>query len=107
MRSLLFILFLLFSQAIIAEDAVIIEIEIENHIFCPSIVKAPVNRKLKLIIHNKDNTIEEFESLDFHREKIIPPGKKAHIILAPLRPGEYNFYGEFHQDTAKGILIVE
>ncbi len=90
-----------------AMEALTIEISIENHKFEPEEIKAPKDTKLKLVIHNKDTTIEEFESLDLNREKIIPPGKKIHLILPPLKSGRYNFYGEFHTETAKGVLVVE
>ena len=25
----------------------------------------------------------------------------------PLEPGEYRFFGDFHQDTAKGVLVAK
>ncbi len=106
-RYLLLNLILIMPLATIAMDALVVEIAIENHKFEPAEIKVPKNTKLKLVVHNKDATIEEFESLDFNREKIVPPGKKIHIILPPLKVGRYNFYGEFHQDTAKGVLVVE
>lgn len=101
------LLLLLFPSLAISEDALEIQIVIKDHHFIPHEITAPAGKKLKLMVHNTDKTIEEFESLDFHREKIVPPGKTINIILAPLKPGRYNFFGEFHQDTAKGVLIIE
>jgi hypothetical protein len=36
----------------------------------------------------------------------VPALSTVSIILAPLEVGNYEFMGEFHQDTAKGVLIV-
>lgn len=84
-----------------------INIVIKNHRFEPDYIEAPTNQKIKLKISNLDDMIEEFESIDLRREKIIPPGKSITIVLAPLKEGEYNFFGDFHQDTARGILKVK
>lgn len=88
-------------------DTKIIEIDIKDHKFNPERIVVPSGERIKLVVKNKDSTIEEFESSDLNREKIIPPGGKANIILAPLKVGEYKFEGEFHPDTAQGVLIVE
>jgi hypothetical protein len=88
------------------ENILEIEISIKNHKFEPSIIEVPQKQKIKLIIFNHDATVEEFDSIDLKREKIIPAGGRAHIILSPLKPGRYEFIGEFHSDTAKGVIIV-
>lgn len=84
-----------------------IELIIENNRFTPEIIHAPEGQKIRITVHNKDKTIEEFESFDLKREKMVPGGGKARIILAPLKAGEYKFFGEFHEDTAQGKLIVK
>ncbi|MFY9589835.1 cupredoxin domain-containing protein [Rickettsia endosymbiont of Halotydeus destructor] len=83
-----------------------VNIIIKNHRFIPDIVEVPKNTKLRLIINNQDDTVEEFESNDLHREKIVMPNSSINIILAPLSPGRYDFFGDFHQETAQGALIV-
>lgn len=83
-----------------------IEIIIKEHKFSPEIIEVPCDRKIRLIVHNQDDTVEEFDSPDLKREKIIPGKSSAHIILAPLKPGKYYFIGEFHPQTAKGCLVV-
>ncbi|GAB4165916.1 MAG: hypothetical protein Tsb006_5410 [Rickettsiaceae bacterium] len=83
-----------------------VDIYIKEHKFSPEIIEAPAGRKLRITVHNQDSTIEEFESFELKREKIILGNSKAVIILAPLKPGEYKFFGDFHQDTAQGKIIV-
>lgn len=84
-----------------------IEINLLNHKFEPDIIRIDNQQKIRLTIFNKDNTIEEFDSADLKREKIIPAGGHIHIMLAPLKPGRYEFMGEFHHETAKGVIIVD
>jgi hypothetical protein len=38
---------------------------------------------------------------------MIPAGGTAEIYIGPLTPGSYRFIGEFHQATAKGILVAK
>lgn len=83
------------------------EIVIKDHKFSPATLTVPADARLKLIVDNQDATAEEFESNDFHREKIIPGNTKAVIFVSPLKAGEYKFFGEFNPDTAQGILKVE
>ena len=80
---------------------------IRNHRFEPAELKVPANRKVKVTVHNQDSTPEEFESHSLNREKVIPGGAKAVIFLGPLKPGRYEFFGEFHEATAKGAVVAE
>ncbi len=80
-------------------------IEIKNHLFHPSEIVIPAHTKVKLIIYNKDDTSEEFESYELNREKIIMGNRKGVIFIAPLEPGEYPFFGEFYPETAVGKII--
>jgi hypothetical protein len=80
---------------------------IKNHMFEPSELKVPANQRIKLNIQNLDKTAEEFESHSMKKEKVIPAGGKAVIFLGPLKPGSYEFIGEFNPKTAKGLVIAE
>jgi plastocyanin len=87
-----------------AEDYLLV---IKNHRFQPAELRVPAGKRVKLVIHNQDGTAEEFESHDLRREKIIPGNSKASIWVGPLPAGEYGFFGEFHEQTAKGKLIAK
>jgi hypothetical protein len=84
----------------------VIEIEIRNHLFEPSEIIVPANTKIKLIVHNRDATPEEFESYELNREKVIVGGRQAVIFIGPLKPGSYPFFGEFNPNTAQGVVIA-
>ena len=80
---------------------------IKNHRFEPSEVKVKAGEKIRLVVHNQDSTPEEFESHSLKREKVVPAGQKATILIGPLQPGRYTFYGEFNEKTAQGVVVAE
>jgi len=80
---------------------------LKNHVYQPSELRIPAGTKFKIILRNEDATPEEFESTDFGREKIVLPNSSIEVYVGPLKAGTYGFFGDFHQDTAKGRLIVE
>jgi len=88
-----------------AEDG--IQITIKDHRFSPSEVRVKADTKIKLIVTNDDQTAEEFESSSLNRERVVRAGQSITIFLPPLKLGSYDFYGDFHPDTAQGKIIAE
>jgi hypothetical protein len=80
---------------------------IRDHQFSPMELKVPAGKKIKLIVSNRDGTPEEFESHALNREKIIVGNAKAAIYIGPLSPGTYPFIGEFHENSAQGVIVAE
>ena len=106
MKYLISLILLTFSLMAAAELPVY-ELVIKDHRFTPDQVVVPADTKVKLRVKNQDATPEEFESHELNREKVIPPNKEVTIYIGPLDPGEYGFFGEFNEDTARGKIIVE
>lgn len=105
MRALLLALTVsLLASAANADDPQLI---IKDHKFQPERLEVPAGVKFKLMVRNNDPTAEEFESFQLNREKVVPPGKEIPVFLGPLDRGEYPFFGDFHQDTAKGVLVAK
>jgi plastocyanin len=82
-------------------------VRIKDHRFIPAEVRIPAGVKVKLVLENQDATPEEFDSHALNREKVIAGNGKSSIYLGPLNAGRYHFAGEFHADTAQGIVIVQ
>ena len=80
---------------------------LKNHIFTPSELIIPANEKVKLIIINKDSMAEEFDSFDLNREKVLFPNRSVTIFIGPLDEGEYEYFGEYNPNSARGIITVE
>ena len=94
------------SLAAQAQDLTI-NIAMKNHQFYPSLIKVPANQKLKLVVTNMDSNAEEFESASLGFEKIMAGGTRATFFVKPLKPGKYNFFGEFNPATMQGHIIAQ
>jgi hypothetical protein len=79
----------------------------QNHRFDPTDITIPADTKIKLIVKNADTTAEEFESADLNREKVVAAGGQITVFIGPLSKGSYEFFGDFHQDTARGHIVVQ
>jgi hypothetical protein len=79
---------------------------IREHRFAPTELAIPVGQKVRLVVENQDPTAEEFESYELNREKIVPANGRIVVFVGPLKPGRYEFFGEFNPATARGWLIA-
>jgi len=79
---------------------------ISNHRFEPTTLHVPAGKRLRLVIDNRDSSAEEFESYALNREKLVPARSRVPIFVGPLAPGRYPFFGEFHEQTARGEILV-
>jgi hypothetical protein len=80
---------------------------IRNNRFEPVEIRVPARKRVSVYVTNEDSTPEEFDSPALKVEKVIPGKSKALIRIGPLEPGRYEFVGEFHAATAKGVVIAE
>jgi hypothetical protein len=80
---------------------------LKDHHFMPAELKVKANTRVMITVVNNDATPEEFESKKLKIEKIIPGKSKGIVRIGPLKPGRYPFVGEYHEDTAKGVVIAE
>jgi plastocyanin len=80
---------------------------IKDHKFTPEELKVPANQRVIITVINEDATAEEFESNVLKVEKVIAGKSKGTVRIGPLKPGRYPFVGEFHEATAKGVIIAE
>ena len=82
-------------------------LEFRQHRFVPDRIEVPAGVKFRLEVKNTDDTEDEFESVELNREKLVSPGETITVFLGPLTPGIYKFFGDFHQDTAQGVLVAK
>jgi len=71
--------------------------------FEPETITVPARTRFKIVITNQGPGPEEFES----KESVIAEGVTRSVVFAPLKPGRYRFFGEFHPETAQGHIVVE
>jgi len=84
-----------------------LSVAIQNHRFSPAELHAPANTPIALTVKNLDPTPEEFESKQLRVEKVVAGGASTTVRIRPLAPGKYRFFGDYHEDTAEGFLVVE
>jgi hypothetical protein len=80
---------------------------VKDHKFQPTEIEIPADKKIALIVKNEDPTPEEFESVELRREKVIPGGEQIIVYIGPLKPGRYEFFGDFNPATARGHIVVK
>jgi hypothetical protein len=90
-----------------AADEPTFTLTIVNHKWDPAELIVPANTKVKLIVRNNDDSPEEFDSKSLNREKVIAAKSEATIYIGPLAPGRYPFEGEFHPQTAQGVVVAQ
>jgi plastocyanin len=104
--ALVFILLLAgISGPTLAQSGGSATLVVRDHRFEPAELTVPAGQKIELQVTNADSTPAEFESGELRREKLLPPGKTVTIYVGPLRPGQYEFFDDFHPST-RGHLVA-
>jgi plastocyanin len=98
---------LLVVAAGVANAAEEITLTIENNRFSPEEISVKAGVPFVLVVTNKDQSPEEFESKALRIEKVVPGGKTLKIRVRALKPGTYPFVGEYHEQTAKGRIVAQ
>jgi plastocyanin len=80
---------------------------IKDHKFAPTEIEIPAGQKIALIVENHDSTPEEFESVELRREKVVAGGQQITVYIGPLKPGRYEFFGDFNPKTARGRIVAK
>jgi heme/copper-type cytochrome/quinol oxidase subunit 2 len=96
----------LVPAAALAQESTL-SVSIKDHRLSPAEIHAPANTAVTLVVKNLDATPEEFESKHLRVEKVVSGGGSITLHLRPLSPGRYRFFGDYHEDTAEGFLVVE
>jgi heme/copper-type cytochrome/quinol oxidase subunit 2 len=104
MCLLLCLLPLITSQAFATEPEY--SLVLEGHRYSPGELVVPAGVRVRLVLENKDQTPEEFESYALNREKLVAPGGTVVVYIGPLAPGRYEYFGDFNPVTARGWLVA-
>ena len=94
------------ASAALAEDSSL-TLEIKDHRFEPAELHAPAGKPIVLTVKNLDATPEEFESKPLHIEKVVAGKGQATVRIPALSTGKYAFFGDYHEKTAQGVLVIE
>ena len=105
--AVLSLVLVLATEANVAAQETSYTLVIKDHRFQPAEIEIPAGQKIALIVKNDDPTPEEFESTELRREKVVPGGQQITIYIGPLKPGRYEFVGDFNPKTARGQIIAK
>lgn len=83
------------------------QLAVKNGRFYPETIEVPTGKKFKIVVNNGGTSPEEFESIELRKETVLAPGVTRAVVFAPMKPGIYKFFGDFHPDTAKGQIVVK
>jgi hypothetical protein len=84
-----------------------VEVILKDHRFTPSEIHVAAGKRTQLLVKNQDSTADEFDSTSLKVEKVIGGNSEGDVRLRALDPGRYPFMGEFHAETAQGVVIAE
>lgn len=108
MRSVLILAALLvLAPGFARGDDTALTLTIRDHTFSPAEIRVKANTRIQLTVINEDAQPEEFDSSALKVEKVIAGKSKGTVRIGPLKPGRYPFVGEYHESTAKGVVIAE
>ncbi|CAG7602972.1 cupredoxin domain-containing protein [Candidatus Vallotia tarda] len=93
-----------FSNISGALDLPTFRLEIADGKFHPARIEVPANQRIKIELHNTGHGAVEFESMQLRKEKVLAPGAESFIVIAPLSPGKYKFFDDFHQN-GQGVIV--
>ena len=83
------------------------EIHFSNGRFEPAQLVVPANTPFKVQVTNSDTAAIEFESFELHRERVVRPGQTITVLIAPVAPGSYKFFDDFHHGAAEGSILAK
>jgi hypothetical protein len=91
----------------LADEPTQVELIIKDHRFSPAEIHVPAGKPTIITVRNQDDTAEEFDSTALKVEKVVAGGSYGTVRLRPLGHGQYPFIGEYHADTAQGVVIAD
>jgi hypothetical protein len=90
-----------------AEEPRTYTLTLRGHRFTPAELHVPSGKPFIVSVTNLDDTADEFDMQRPAIEKVVPPGGEGKVRIRPLAPGRFPFTGEFHADTAQGVIVSE
>ncbi len=95
-----------FAGAAHAADLPTFRLEMNDGKLNPVRIDVPAGQRIKIEIYNTGKGAAEFESVQLRKEKVLAPGGQSFVVIAPLSPGEYKFFDDFHQQ-AQGLIVAK
>ncbi|WP_392558631.1 cupredoxin domain-containing protein [Orbus mooreae] len=106
--SLLIVLLSVFSSPFaLSAEKYTVELEMNNGDLIPRVLEVPAKTIIRIKITNTGTEPAEFESIQLRKEKVLAPGASSVVVIAPLKPGTYTFFDDFHLSHPKGEIVAK
>ena len=92
---------------VMASDLPTFKLEMQDGKLIPPRIEVPAGQRIKIEVHNIGKSAAEFESVELRKEKVLAPGAQSFVVIAPLRPGEYKFFDDFHLNMPQGVIVAK
>ncbi len=90
-----------------AQTATEIQLSYKDKKFTPAEISAPASTAIVIKLKNLDAKAMEFESKTLKVEKVVAGGGDATINVRAQKPGRYEFFDEYNEKVARGVLVVK
>jgi hypothetical protein len=90
-----------------ADDMPTIQLLMKDGRLYPETLEVPANTRFRLQVKNEGPGAAEFESLELRKELVLAPGVTRATVFAPMKPGVYKFFDDFHPETGQGKIIAK
>lgn len=94
-------------RSALAQQPLEISLTIKDGKFEPAEIEVPANTPVRLKLKNLEPKPVEFESNILRFEKIVTAGSEATVNVRAQKPGRYEFFDEFREETVRGALVVK
>ena len=94
-------------RASIADDMPTFKLLMKDGRFFPETIEVPAQTRFRLAVKNEGPGAAEFESLELKKELVLAPGVTRTTVFAPMKPGTYKFFDEFHPETGQGRIVAK
>jgi hypothetical protein len=107
MKAILPIILLTLASTGACADDNVLSLSLSGHRFSLPEIHVKAGRPTTVTLTNNDDQAEEFDSTTIRIEKVVAAHATGTMRWRALAPGRYPFIGEFHADTAHGVVIAE
>lgn len=95
------------ANSVAKENKYTVQLEMNDGDLIPLVLEVPAKTKIRIEVKNIGTQPAEFESTQLRKEKVLAPGAKSVVVIAPLKPGSYEFFDDFHLDHPRGTILVK
>lgn len=104
-KSMLLVL-IIATSSVFAAEKYTVELEMKDGELIPQTLEVPAKTPIRIKIKNTGTSPVEFESTQLRKEKVLAPGANSVVVIAPLKPGRYTFFDDFHLSHPQGKIIA-